>query len=60
MSESTLDVDLRTRLYIDGDFVHAIEGSKFTVENPADETPIADLAEAKAADIDRAVQAARR
>ncbi|MGD8866604.1 MAG: aldehyde dehydrogenase family protein [Gemmatimonadales bacterium] len=60
MSQFTPDVDLRTQLYIDGEFVDALEGTTFRVENPATASHLADVAEARAADVDRAVEAARR
>ncbi len=60
MSGSTSAVDLRTQLYIAGEFVDALDGATFTVENPAQASSLAEVAEAKSADIDRAVQAARR
>ncbi len=62
MSESTAvtDVELQTQLFIDGEFVDSAEGTTFEVENPADERTLAEVAEAKEADVDRAVQAARR
>ena len=59
-STSEIDVQLQTRLFIDGEFVDAADGSTFEVENPARGEPLAEVAEAKAADIDRAVAAARR
>jgi acyl-CoA reductase-like NAD-dependent aldehyde dehydrogenase len=60
VSQFTPDVDLRTQLYIDGEFVDALEGTTFRVENPATASHLADVAEARAADVDRAVEAARR
>jgi acyl-CoA reductase-like NAD-dependent aldehyde dehydrogenase len=52
------DVDLRTQLHIAGQFVDALDGSTFTVENPAQACLAAEVAEAKPADVDRAVQEA--
>ena len=49
---------LQTRLYIDGEFVDARDGATLDVLNPHDNTLIAQVAEAKAADVDRAVDAA--
>ncbi len=53
------DLDLRTQLFIDGAFVDAANGRRFTSENPATGQPLAEIAEGDAADVDRAVRAAR-
>ncbi len=50
---------VETRLFIAGEFVAAAEGGLIPVYNPHDNTLIAKVAEATAADIDRAVAAAR-
>ena len=50
---------MQTRLFIGGAFVDAVEGTTIPVLNPHDGGTIADVAEARAADIDRAVAAAR-
>jgi aldehyde dehydrogenase (NAD+) len=50
---------VQTKLFIGGEFVDAVDGSTFEVWNPHDGTKLADVAEAKAADVDRAVAAAR-
>ncbi len=50
---------MQTKLFIGGTFVDAVEGTTIPVLNPHDGSPIADIAEARAADIDRAVAAAR-
>jgi len=55
-----LDLDLRTRLFIDGGFVDAVGGGRFTTENPATGQPLAEVAEGDGADVDRAVAAARQ
>ncbi|NIN73415.1 MAG: aldehyde dehydrogenase family protein [Gemmatimonadetes bacterium] len=55
-----MDVELQTRLFIGNEFVGAADGSTFEVENPAEAETLAEVAEAKQADIDRAVAAARR
>lgn len=47
-------------LLIDGAWVPAQSGKTFAVENPATEQPIAQVAHGAAADVDRAVAAARR
>ena len=50
---------MQDKLFIDGEFVDAADGSTFEVFNPHDGSMLADVAEAKAADVDRAVDAAR-
>jgi gamma-glutamyl-gamma-aminobutyraldehyde dehydrogenase len=49
-----------TRLFIDGKFVDAIDGQRFTTFNPATGRPIAEMARGNEKDIDLAVKAARR
>jgi len=48
------------QLYIDGAWHDGAAGRTWTVTNPATGQPLADVALAEAADVDRAVQAARR
>jgi 5-carboxymethyl-2-hydroxymuconic-semialdehyde dehydrogenase len=50
----------RQRHFIAGRFVEPAEGGTFTSLNPATNEPIADVADGSAADVDAAVQAARR
>jgi aldehyde dehydrogenase (NAD+) len=50
----------QTQLLIDGKWVDAKSGKTFATYNPATETKIADVAEGDAADIERAVKAARK
>jgi 4-(gamma-glutamylamino)butanal dehydrogenase len=50
---------LRTRSFIGGDYVDAISGRTYAVENPATGQTIAEVAEGGAEDVDRAVAAAR-
>lgn len=50
----------RTQALIDGQFVDARDGATFTRINPATGEPLAEVAECGAADVDRAVAAARR
>ncbi|MBK6888090.1 MAG: aldehyde dehydrogenase family protein [Tetrasphaera sp.] len=59
-SESRAVVDIRSTygLFIGGTFV-AGTGGIFTTVNPATEEPLAEIAEASAADVDAAVKAAR-
>jgi aldehyde dehydrogenase (NAD+) len=53
-------LDIETRLFIGGEFVDSVEGGRIPVTNPHDNSLIAEVAEARAADIDRAVEAARK
>ena len=48
----------RTRLFIGGKFLDAADGATFATLNPHDGSVLAEVAEGKAADIDRAVAAA--
>jgi len=48
------------RLFIDGQWVDSVSGARFATINPATEEPLAQVAEGRAEDIDRAVGAARR
>lgn len=49
---------MESRLYIDGEFVDAVAGTSIEVYNPHDGSKITEVAEARAEDIDRAVEAA--
>jgi aldehyde dehydrogenase (NAD+) len=51
---------MQNQLFIDGEFVDAESRSHIPVLNPHDNSLITDVAEAQKADIDRAVEAARR
>ena len=51
---------LETRLFIDGKFVDARKGGRFTSVNPATGESFAEVAAGTAEDIDRAVTAARK
>ncbi len=51
---------MQTRLFIGGEFVDSRAGTTFPVFNPHDGSTIAEVAEAREADVDRAVAAARR
>jgi acyl-CoA reductase-like NAD-dependent aldehyde dehydrogenase len=59
--ESRAVVDLRSSygLFINGDFVESEGGSTFKTVSPASEEVLAEVTEATAADVDRAVAAAR-
>jgi aldehyde dehydrogenase (NAD+) len=52
-------VPVQTRLFIGGEFVDGVEGATFPVHNPHDGSRLAEVAEARAGDVDRAVEAAR-
>jgi aldehyde dehydrogenase (NAD+) len=60
--ESADHVRLRDRydLFIDGAWVAPVKGGFFKTVNPATEKPLAEVAEGTAADVDRAVRAARK
>ena len=49
---------MQDKLFIGGEFVDAVEGTTFEVLNPHDLSKLAEVAEARAADVDRAVAAA--
>ncbi len=51
---------MQTRHYIGGEFAPSASGRCFSVENPATEEVLAEVAEAGAEDVDRAVGAARQ
>src|SRR3990172_416363 len=51
---------VKYRLLVDGDWQDAASGRTFETVNPADESVVATVAEADAADVERAVAAARR
>jgi acyl-CoA reductase-like NAD-dependent aldehyde dehydrogenase len=48
----------KSQLFIDGQFVDAVDGGTFQTANPATSEAIAEVAEAKEADVDQAVRAA--
>jgi betaine-aldehyde dehydrogenase len=50
---------MQTKLFIGGAFVDAVEGGTIPVLNPHDGSTICEIAEARAADVDRAVDTAR-
>ena len=56
----TLQTPATYKLLIDGDWKDAASGRTFATINPADESVVAHVAEADAADVDLAVAAARR
>jgi aldehyde dehydrogenase (NAD+) len=60
--ESRAVVDLKPSygLFIDGEFVDPFDGDHFKTENPSSQEVLAEVSSAGAADVDRAVAAARR
>ena len=57
-SESNVNIE-PGRLYIGGQWVESASGATFKTINPATEKPLAQIAEGRAEDVDRAVRAAR-
>jgi aldehyde dehydrogenase (NAD+) len=58
--EQGKSMKLQTKLFIGGEFVDALDGGTMEVINPFDGSVITHIAEAKAADVDRAVEAANK
>jgi aldehyde dehydrogenase (NAD+) len=56
----TTPVHPETRMLVDGDLIAADSGATFTNVNPATEQPIGEVADASAAEMGRAIAAARR
>ncbi len=50
---------IETRLFIDGDYVDAAEGGRFTTTNPSNGETLAEMSAATGSDIDRAVASAK-
>ena len=59
MATDIASTALRTRLWIDGAWTDPAENATLRVMNPAKDELLAEVAEARAADVDRAVEAAR-
>ena len=59
-SRAILDLKSSYGLFIGGEFVDPIDGRMFKTVSPATEEVLAEVTEAGAADVDRAVQAARK
>jgi acyl-CoA reductase-like NAD-dependent aldehyde dehydrogenase len=55
---SRAEVRVQDRLFIDGEFVDALDGARFGTIDPHDGSVIAEVAQAGPADVDRAVAAA--
>src|ERR1019366_1311758 len=53
-------LEIETRLFIGGEFVDAVEGGRIPVSNPHDNSLLTEISEARAVDIDKAVDAARK
>lgn len=60
--EDNVNTEIRSywKNYINGEFVDGSGGERITVSNPATNEPIAEVARATPADVDKAVAAARR
>ncbi|SCL55313.1 aldehyde dehydrogenase (acceptor) [Micromonospora citrea] len=58
-SRSVVDIKPSYGLFVDGQFVDPTDGGTFKSVNPASEEVLAEIAEAGAQDVDRAVRAAR-
>ncbi|MGK5442225.1 aldehyde dehydrogenase family protein [Micromonospora sp. URMC 105] len=58
-SRSVVDIKASYGLFVDGRFVDPTDGGSFKSINPASEEVLAEVAEAGAQDVDRAVRAAR-
>jgi aldehyde dehydrogenase (NAD+) len=59
-STDTVTIHPEYKLFIGGKFVEAKSGATFTSLNPATEAPLARIADAGTADVDKAVKAARK
>lgn len=59
-SRSVVDIAPSYGLFIDGEFVEAADGKVFKTVSPSTEEVLAEVAQAGAEDVDRAVKAARR
>ena len=57
--ESDLLSGVQTRILINNEWVHSVSGKTFPTFNPATGEEICQVAEADAADVDKAVKAAR-
>ncbi|MDQ2639832.1 MAG: aldehyde dehydrogenase [Pseudomonadota bacterium] len=60
MSGATLNIQHRDRLYIGGQWVPPAQAGSITLVDPATEKSLGEVAEAREADMDRAVAAARQ
>lgn len=52
--------DIETRLFIDGEFVSSSDGAKFDLYSPFTSELVAQIHEAKAVDVDRAVASGKK
>ncbi|KOV63631.1 aldehyde dehydrogenase family protein [Streptomyces sp. MMG1121] len=59
-SRSVVDIAPSYGLFIDGEFTEAADGKVFKTVSPSTEEVLSEVAQAGAADVDRAVQAARK
>jgi aldehyde dehydrogenase (NAD+) len=58
-SRAVVDIAAHYGLFIDGEFVETIDGTTFKTINPATEEVLSEVTDAGAADVERAVKAAR-
>ncbi len=58
--EARTKIDIETRLFIGGEFFDSIEGGRIPVLNPHDNSVLAEVSEARQADVDRAIGAAQK
>jgi len=58
--EAAPTLDIETRLFIGGEFTDSVEAGRIAVLNPHDNSTLAEISEARAADVDKAVAAARK
>src|SRR5437773_12328813 len=59
-AEMTTGLNLKTDLFIDGEFVSSASGRRFPTTNPATGERLSEVAQAGVEDLDRAVAAARK
>src|SRR3954447_3540605 len=57
---TVIEAVVEQRMLVDGEDVEALSGERFTRESPAHDIAVASYPQGGAADVDRAVQAARR
>jgi aldehyde dehydrogenase (NAD+) len=58
--EAPPKLEIETRLFIGGEFIDSAEGGRIPVIDPHDNSVLAEVSEARQADVDQAVEAARR
>ena len=58
--EPEAGLDIEARLFIGGEFVDSVDGGRIPILNPHDNSLLAEVSEAREADIDRGIAAARK